>query len=105
MENSKEWGDLELVLDIFREVGAKPMILSRPIQGRLYAAAGVSPQAQQGYYAKLGQLVGNRRFPLADFKEYTADTLFSIDGSSHTSRKGWVIVDRTLDAFYHDTYR
>ena len=46
-------------------------------------------------------LVRGYNFPLADFKEYTNDRLFSIDYSSHTSRKGWVIVDQTLDAFYH----
>jgi D-alanine transfer protein len=102
VKDSKEWGDLQLVLEIFRETGARPMILSRPIHGPLYEAAGISPHAQQVFYNKLEQVVGSYHYPLADFKEYTGDTLFSIDGASHTSRKGWVQVDRTLDAFYHD---
>ena len=105
IENSKEWGDLKLVLDVFQEMGARPMIISNPINGHLFSVAGISPKAQQVYYTKLEQMVSGYHFPLADFKDHTNDRLFSIDGASHTSRKGWVIIDRKLDAFYHDKGR
>ena len=101
LESSIQWVNFELVLGILKEMGAEPLILSRPLNGLIYAAGGVSPQAQQVYYTKLESLVRGYNFPLADFKEYTNDRLFSIDYSSHTSREGWVIVDQTLDAFYH----
>ena len=101
LDHSKEWGDVEFVMEIFREMGASPLILSLPIHGPEYEADGVSPQAQQVYYTKLESLVGSYRFPLADFKEYTDNALFSVDWASHTSRMGWVIIDHRLDVFYH----
>ncbi len=39
--------------------------------------------------------------PLVDFQQYTNDPFFTIDLLSHTSREGWVVVDQTLDAYYH----
>jgi len=43
-------------------------------------------QGPQGLHqtGKAGQRLP---FPLADFKDHTDDTLFTIDGASHTSRK------------------
>jgi poly-D-alanine transfer protein DltD len=75
--------------------------MSRPINGTVYTVIGISPHAQQHYYNKLQALVNSYNLPLVDFQQYTSDRYFSVDGDSHTSREGWVIVDQTLDAFYH----
>jgi D-alanine transfer protein len=98
---SREWGDLAILLEILKELGAQPLIMSRPINGTVYTVFGISPQAQQHYYTKLQALVNSYHMPLVDFQSYTSDRYFSVDGDSHTSREGWVIVDQTLDAFYH----
>ena len=98
---SREWGDLAILLEILKELGAQPLIMSRPINGTVYTVFGISPQAQQHYYSKLQALVNSYHMPLVDFQSYTSDRYFSVDGDSHTSREGWVIVDQTLDAFYH----
>ena len=102
LKRSQEWGDLEILLEVLRELGAKPLILSRPINGTLYAAAGISSNAQQAYYSRLKELVNSYNFPLVDFQEYTSDRYFSVDYASHSSPKGWVLVDQVLDAFFHD---
>jgi D-alanine transfer protein len=102
LENSQQWGDLKLVLEICQAVGARPLLLSRPINGQVYAATGISAQAQAVYYSELEKIAADYHVALVDFKEYTNDKYFSIDGASHTSRKGWVIVDQVLDAFYHN---
>jgi D-alanine transfer protein len=102
---SEEWGDLAIMLEILKELGAQPLIMSRPINGTLYAAAGISEQAQQTYYTRLQSLVSAYNMPLVDFQQYTNDRYFSFDEASHTGAKGWVIVDRTLDAFYHGNIR
>ncbi len=102
LNNSQEWGDLSILLEILKEMGAKPLILSRPINGGLYTAAGISSKAQQVYYNKLKALVSAYNFPLVDFQQYTDDRYFSVDYASHTSSKGWVLVDQVLDAFYHN---
>ena len=102
LNKSQEWGDLNILLEVLKEMGAKPLILSRPINGTLYSAAGISPKAQQAYYSKLREVVGAYKFPLVDFEQYTGDKYFSIDYAAHTSPKGWVLVDQILDAFYHN---
>ena len=102
LSKSQEWGDLSILLQVLKEMGAKPLILSRPINGTLYTAAGISPKAQQAYYSNLKEVVGTYNFPLVDFEQYTGDQYFSVDYASHTSPKGWVLVDQILDAFYHN---
>jgi D-alanine transfer protein len=101
LDSSKEWGDLAILLEILKELGAQPVIMSRPINGALYTASGISKTGQQAYYTKLENLVGTYGMPLVDFHQYTTDRFFNIDQASHTSREGWAIVDKRLDAFYH----
>jgi D-alanine transfer protein len=105
INNSEEWGDLAILLEILKELGAQPLIMGRPINGPLSAASGISEKGRQAFYTKLQSLVGVYNMPLVDFQEYTDDPFFSIDESSHSSRKGWAVVDKTLDAFYHGNIR
>ncbi len=101
INGSKEWGDLAILLQVLKELGAQPLLMSRPINGTLYTAYGISAQARQTYYNKLQSLAGAYGMPLVDFHQYTDDRYFSFDEASHTSRKGWVIVDKALNDFYH----
>jgi D-alanine transfer protein len=103
LENSKEWDDLKILLEVLKQLDARPLMLSRPINGFLYSASGISQSAQLVYYTKLEEMVTPYHFPLVDFREYINDPYFSVDIASHTGPKGWAIVDQTLDAFYHDT--
>jgi D-alanine transfer protein len=98
---SNEWGDLELALAILQKFNADPLIMSRPINGLLWQASGISPQAQDFYYQKLEGTVSAYHLQEMDFKSHDADPLFSIDQASHTSPRGWVYVDQTLDAYFH----
>jgi D-alanine transfer protein len=105
INGSKEWGDLAILLEVLKELGAQPLLMSRPINGTLYTAYGISAQARQTYYNKLQSLAGAYGMPLVDFHQYTDDRYFSFDEASHTSRKGWVIVDKALNDFYHGNLR
>jgi D-alanine transfer protein len=102
LHDSAEWTDFDLMLQVLKELGAKPLILSRPFNGPLLNEMGISTQALNLYYDKLEAAVAPYQFTLVDFRQYTQDPYFSSDQSSHTSRKGWVYVDQTLDSFYHD---
>jgi len=97
---TKEWEDMDMFLQTLNELGAKPLILGRPINGILYTAAGISSRAQQVYYNRIQTLVGRYYIPFLDFRDYTNDRYFNID-ISHPSRKGYAITDQTLDAFFH----
>jgi len=102
LDHSTEWADFELALRVLKELGAKPIILSRPLDGRIWNAMGVSSLARRVYYDKLQNTIAPYGFPFVDFENHDSDKYFSIDPSSHTSPEGWVYVDQTLDDFFHD---
>ena len=103
VEGHPEWTDLDILLRVLQELGAQPLILSRPMNVHLWEALGVSEQAQNTYYAKLNDNVNQYHMPLVDYQQYGTDIYFSIDQGAHTSRYGWVYVDQTLDQFFHNT--
>ena len=102
VEQHPEWIDLDILLRVLQELGAQPLILSRPMNVQLWEALGVSEQAQDTYYVKLNSIVNRYHMPLVDYQQYGTDIYFSIDQGAHTSRYGWVYVDQTLDEFFHD---
>jgi len=102
VEGHPEWTDLNILLRVLQELGAQPLILSRPMNVHLWEALGVSGQAQNTYYAKLNDSVHQYHMALVDYQPYGTDIYFSIDQGAHTSRYGWVYVDQTLDQFFHD---
>ncbi|HEY9153372.1 MAG TPA: D-alanyl-lipoteichoic acid biosynthesis protein DltD [Anaerolineales bacterium] len=101
LQSAEEWQDFKILLDVLQELGAKPLILSRPINGRYWEAVGVSGQAQDAFYTKLHAVVDPYHMTLVDYQQYTNEIYFSIDSVSHTSRYGWVYVDKTLNQFFH----
>ena len=101
VEHHLEWTDLDILLRALQELGAQPLILSRPMNVHLWEAQGVSEQAQNIYYVKLNEMVNQYHMPLVDYQQYGTDIYFSIDQGAHTSRYGWVYVDQTLDEFFH----
>jgi D-alanine transfer protein len=102
---SKEWTDFDLALRILKELGGKPLILSRPINGRVWNTIGISPEARKAYYDKLRTMIAPYGFSYVDFQIYDGDQYFSVDPSSHTSREGWVYVNEILDSFFHRVIR
>ncbi len=105
LNSSKEWTDFDLALQVLKEYGAEPLILSRPIDGRIWNAMGVSWTARKAYYDKLQKTIAPYGFPFVDFENHDGDKFFSVDQASHTSREGWVYVDQTLDSFFHGKIR
>ena len=102
LKNSSEWVDFNILLEVLHQLGAEPLILSRPVNGAAYAATGISAKVQPLYYDLLQEAVKPYNFPVVDFREHTNDKYFSSDLLSHTSPKGWLFVDQVLDAFYHN---
>ncbi len=105
LQQSAEWTDLEILLRILKELDAQPLLLSRPYNGDDRTVLGVSAQARQVYYDKLGLLAKQYGMPLVDFQAHDTDKYFSTDGSSHSSRKGWAYVDEIMNEFYHGALR
>ena len=57
LSDSKEWEDFDIVLSILKETGAQPLILSRPLNGTMLNAVGVSSSARQVFYSRLQKTV------------------------------------------------
>ncbi len=103
VDDSKEWADFDLALRVLKELGAQPLILSRPLDGPIMDAMGVAWQARQEYYSKLQNVVSAHGFPIVDFVDQDGNRYFSIDRNSHPSPEGWVYTNQALDAFFHGT--
>ncbi len=99
--NAQEWSDFKVLLTVLRQLGAEPLIVSRPLNTPLWKVLGVSEPAQKIFYTKLHSVVDPFNMPLLDLRQYDQDRYFSIDQGSHTSREGWVYIDQILDDFYH----
>jgi D-alanine transfer protein len=96
---ASEWSDLELLFRTLRELRAKPLILSMPIDP--YAARGVSRSARQVYYDKMRELAQQYHFPIIEFEDHDADPAFLIAHREHPTSKGWMYYNRALDDFFH----
>jgi D-alanine transfer protein len=100
---ASEWIDLDLLFRTLTELGARPLILSMPVDGALYDTTGVSRSARQVYYDRMSKLTQQYHFPLIQFEDHDADPTFLIAHREHPSPKGWTYYDRALDDFFHKT--
>lgn len=98
---ASEWTDLELLLRTLTELGARPLILSTPID--VSAARGVSRSARQVYYDRLRELAQRYHFPLIEFEQHDADPAFLIGHREHPTPRGWMVYNRALDDFFRKT--
>jgi D-alanine transfer protein len=98
---SGEWIDLELLFRTLKELHARPLILSMPIDD--YVAPGVSRSAHKVYYDRMRELAGRYHFPLVEFEDHDADPTFLIARREHPTSKGWMYYNRALDNFFHKT--
>jgi D-alanine transfer protein len=102
LSSSAEWTDLDILLRVLKDMGARPLLMSRPIHGPFWGAMGVSKAARKVFYDRLHKVAASYGVPVVDFADYEGDKYFSTDPAEHTSRVGWIYVDQALDAFYHE---
>lgn len=98
---AKEWTDLDLLLRTFEELGAKPLLLSMPVEDIRLEVYGVSPEARTAYLRRLDGLAEKHDVPLLDFRDHQKDPGFLVDFLDHLSPQGWLYYNKALDDFYH----
>lgn len=101
IQTSKEWTDIELLMRTFAELGAKPLMLSMPVEDIRLEVYGLQPAARQQYLDRLDGLADRFDFPLLDFREHHADPSFMVDFQDHLSGEGWLYYNKALDDFWH----
>ncbi len=100
ISTTKEWDDFEILLEVLKQNGAKPLILAMPVNGHYFATLGAEKRTWDIYYTKLREAARHYGFPLYDFEEYENDPRFR--GYDDLNPEGWLCMDELADAFYHD---
>ncbi|MES2572598.1 MAG: D-alanyl-lipoteichoic acid biosynthesis protein DltD [Verrucomicrobiota bacterium] len=101
---AREWTDLELLLRVFKELEAEPLLLAMPIEDIRLEVAGLSPSPREAYVKRLNALAKQYQVPLADFREHQKDNDFLVDFLDHLSAEGWMYYNKALDDFYHGRF-
>jgi D-alanine transfer protein len=105
VEYAAAWDDLTLLLATLKSLGARPLVLNTPLKGSYLDFTGVSAAGRRHFYAKFDGVTAPFGFPSRNFAEYDGDAMFLMEPGSHLSEKGWLVYDRTIDAFRHDSLR
>ncbi|WP_066370884.1 D-alanyl-lipoteichoic acid biosynthesis protein DltD [Neobacillus fumarioli] len=95
-----EYHDFQLVLDVLKESGAKPLFISIPCNGFWYDYTGFPKEGRAAYYNRIRNQVLKMGFPIADFSKHEYDPYFLKD-TIHIGWKGWVYTDRAIKDFYN----
>jgi poly-D-alanine transfer protein DltD len=101
MSSSAGWTDLRLELRVLRELGARALVISPPLDGAYQDYTPLSAPERQKYYERYEAIVDEAKLPWLDFRAHDEDAYFVTDPGSHYSPRGWVFVDRALDLFWH----
>ncbi len=103
-ENSVEYDDLQLLLDICVEKGIEPLVVGVPLHGQWSDYTGFTKERRQAFYDKLEGYVAPycamNNFEFLDLSEYEYEKYFLCD-TMHLGWKGWLRVNEEIDAYYH----
>ncbi|WP_026575635.1 D-alanyl-lipoteichoic acid biosynthesis protein DltD [Bacillus sp. UNC438CL73TsuS30] len=99
---SVEYLDFQLVLDLLKQSGAKPLFISVPVNGKWYDYIGFPKDGRTSYYKRIKNQIESQGYPIADFSNHEYDPYFMKD-TIHIGWKGWVYVDKAIKDFY-DTF-
>jgi D-alanine transfer protein len=99
--HAKEWTDIELLLRTLHELGAKPLLLSMPIEDIRLEVYGLDPSARTAVVDRLNNLADHYEFPHIDFRDHQGDPAFLYDFQDHLSAEGWLFYNKALDDFFH----
>ncbi|WP_026575214.1 D-alanyl-lipoteichoic acid biosynthesis protein DltD [Bacillus sp. UNC438CL73TsuS30] len=96
---SREYGDFQLVLDVLKQAGAKPLFISVPVNGHYYDYTGFPKQGRLAYYHRIKKQIEAAGFQVADFSGHEYDPYFMKD-TIHIGWKGWVYTNKAIKQFY-----
>lgn len=99
---SSEYDDLQLELDLLKSTGAKPLFIIIPVNGYFYDYTGFKKENRSNYYKKVKMEIHASGFEVADLSAHEYEKYFFRD-SLHLSLKGWVYVDQAIETFLKST--
>lgn len=99
---SPEYADLRLLLDVCRDQGIKPLIISVPVNGFWYDYCGFGKSGRLQYYQNIKRIVASYGFDFTDLSGHEYDRYFMYD-TVHLGWKGWIYVNEAIDRYFHET--
>ncbi|MBC2252187.1 D-alanyl-lipoteichoic acid biosynthesis protein DltD [Listeria welshimeri] len=97
-DESPEYGDLQLLMDAFKKVGADVIFINPPINGKWVDYIGMDKQGLDKYYAKTKQQIESQGFKYYSLEQYQNDPYY-LEDTIHLSWRGWVQIDKVLADF------
>lgn len=94
-----EYYDFQLVLDLLKESGAKPLFINVPVNGKWYDYIGFPKKGLTAYYKRVDKQIRAEGFQVADYSNHDYDPYFMKD-TIHIGWKGWVYIDRAIKDFH-----
>ena len=98
---SAGWRDLSLALRVANELGAEPLVITPPMPGLYYNYDQYSASVRASFYDKEQQVAASANAPVLTLRQFDEDRYFLSEPISHPSPRGWVLIDRALDLFWH----
>lgn len=96
--HSPEYNEFQMMLDVLKASGAKPLFVSIPVNGYWYDYTGFKKEGREGYYVKIKKQIQNEGFPVLDLSGHEYDKYFMTD-TIHIGYKGWVQIDKGIEEF------
>lgn len=98
---SPEYEDLRLFLDVCKETGTEPLIVSIPVNGRWYDWTGFPKEDREAYYENIRKICEEYQVEMADFSDKEYEEYFLKD-IMHLGWKGWVYLDEAVYEFWKE---
>ncbi|VXB88928.1 putative D-alanine from undecaprenylphosphate to the polyglycerolphosphate chain for lipoteichoic acid and wall teichoic acid synthesis [Bacillus altitudinis] len=98
---SPEYKDFQIMLDILKQAGAKPLFVTIPVNGKWYDYTGFPKEGRTDYYQKINRQIRDNGYEVADLTSHEYDPYFFKD-TIHVSYKGWVYIDKAIEKFYKE---
>lgn len=96
---SPEYDDFRLFLDVCKETGIEPLIISMPVNGRWYDYTKHSKADRNTYYQNIRNICSEYDVKLVDYSDREYELYFLKD-VMHMGWKGWVHLDRDVYSFF-----
>lgn len=94
-DESLEYEDLELFLNISKELGLDLHFISVPVHGIWYDYVGFPKEKRQSYYKKIREIASSHKTALLDLSNHEYTDYFLKD-IMHLGWKGWLYIDEEI---------
>ena len=99
MEFSKEFDDLELLLDLCKDLKIKPYFVIASTNGYYYDFTGLTKDKRNEYYDRVNEIIDSYGFESLNLKDYEYEKYFYRDGM-HLGWKGWLKVSEEMAKYF-----